>query len=160
MTDISGAKADEVIEFYSKNHSIIKTAQAAGISTVKTRKILITAGLWESETSLQIGELLTQGYTSQEIADRLYMSVKNVQAYMPYARGIYDTEEHSSQAERSGKYRMRMKQAAFAQTQKKEELNSLRKEESTDGTVESDRENSQAGCDPAASGTGFEQNRQ
>ena len=57
------------------------------MSTVKVRKILITEGLWESDTSIKIGNLLAQGLTTEEIAEKLYMSVKNVQAYMPYERG-------------------------------------------------------------------------
>ena len=40
------------------------------------RKILITEGLWESDTSLKIGDLLKRGMTTEEIADTLYMSVK------------------------------------------------------------------------------------
>ena len=51
------------------------------MSTVKVRKILITEGLWESDTSIKIGNLLAQGLTTEEIAEKLYMSVKNVQAY-------------------------------------------------------------------------------
>ena len=75
-----------------ENNSVLKTAKAAGISTVKARKILITEGLWKSTTSEEIGTLLQQGMTTEEIADVLHMSVKNVQAYMPYERGVYGGE--------------------------------------------------------------------
>ena len=37
--------------------------------------------MWESDTSRQIGSLINQGLTSEQIADKLSMSIKNVQAY-------------------------------------------------------------------------------
>ena len=76
MAKITGIQVKEVIDSYTINQSILETAKATGISTVKVRKILITEGLWQSNTSIKIGELLSQGMTTEEIADRLYMSVK------------------------------------------------------------------------------------
>ena len=93
------------------------------MSTVKVRKILITEGLWQSDTSKQIKELLNRGMTTAEIAGTLYMSVKNVQAYMPYERGLYGGEDLSKDAIRSDKYRNRMKQAAFMQVLKSTDKN-------------------------------------
>ena len=87
----------------------LETAKETGISTVKVRKILITEGLWESDISLKIGDLLKRGMTTEEIASSLYLSVKNVQAYIPYERGVYGGEELSKEAIRSDKYRIRMR---------------------------------------------------
>ena len=97
----------------------METARAAGLSTVKVRKILITEGLWESDTSIKIGTLFDQGLTTEEIAEILYMSVKNVQAYMLYERGIYGGDELSPEAVRSDRYRHRMKKAASMQVVKR-----------------------------------------
>ena len=119
MGNISGMQVREVIRLYSSNNSILETARAAGLSTVKVRKILITEGLWESDTSIKIGTLLDQGLTTEEIAEILCMSVKNVQAYMPYERGIYGGEELSPEAVRSDRYRHRMKKAASMQVVKR-----------------------------------------
>ena len=47
MGNISGMQVREVIRLYSSNNSILETARAAGLSTVKVRKILITEGLWK-----------------------------------------------------------------------------------------------------------------
>ena len=105
MGNISGKQVREVIRLYSSNNSILETARAASLSTVKVRKILITEGLWESDTSIKIGTLFDQGLTTEEIAEILYMSVKNVQAYMPYVR--------------SDRYRHRMKKAASMQVVKR-----------------------------------------
>ena len=119
MGNISGKQVREVIRLYSSNNSILETARAASLSTVKVRKILITEGLWESDTSIKIGTLLEQGLTTEEIAETLCMSVKNVQAYMPYERGIYGGEELSPEAVRSDRYRHRMKKAASMQVVKR-----------------------------------------
>ena len=62
---------------------------------------------------------MKQGLTTEEIAEILYMSVKNVQAYMPYERGVYGGDELSSEAIRADKYRNRMKKAASMQVIKK-----------------------------------------
>ena len=83
MGNVTGVQVESVIASYANNNSILETARETGISTVKVRKILITEGLWESDTSLKIGDLLKRGMTTEEIADTLYMSVKNVQAYNP-----------------------------------------------------------------------------
>lgn len=115
MGNVTGAQVKCVIASYENNNSVLETAKETGISTVKVRKILITEGLWESDTSLKIGDLLKRGMTTEEIADTLYMSVKNVQAYMPYERGVYGGEELSKEAIRSDKYRNRMRKAAAMQ---------------------------------------------
>lgn len=78
---------EKIIRMYMGGKSIQQTAKAAGVSTVKVRRILITAGLWSSRTSDAIGRLHKQGLSTEEIADRLCLSVKNVQAYLPYSRG-------------------------------------------------------------------------
>ena len=119
MGSITGKQVKEIINLYSTNNSILETAKATGVSTVKVRKILITEGLWESGTSIKIGNLLKQGLTTEEIAETLYMTIKNVQAYMPYERGIYGGEELSLEAIRSEKYRNRMKKAASMQVVKR-----------------------------------------
>lgn len=123
MGKITGRQVKEVIDSYITNNSILETAKVTGVSTVKVRKILITEGLWESDTSIKIGELLNQGMTTEEIANTLYMSIKNVQAYMPYERGIYRGEDLSKEAIRSDKYRNRMKKAASMQVLKKKDRN-------------------------------------
>lgn len=115
MGNVTGTQVKSVIASYENNNSVLETAKETGISTVKVRKILITEGLWESDTSLKIGDLLKRGMTTEEIADTLYMSVKNVQAYMPYERGVYGGEELSKEAIRSDKYRNRMRKAAAMQ---------------------------------------------
>ena len=68
MRNISDELIDEIIQVYQSTHSILETAKIIGVSTVKVRKILITEGLWESDTSNKIGALLKQGYQTEEVA--------------------------------------------------------------------------------------------
>ena len=125
MRNISDELIDEIIQAYQATNSILETAKIIGVSTVKVRKILITEGLWESDTSNKIGALLKQGYQTEEVAKILCMSVKNVQAYMPYERGTYGGTQISGDAIRSGNYRNRMKSAAGMQVVKREKIEKI-----------------------------------
>lgn len=125
MRNISDELIDEIIQAYRSTHSILETAKIIGVSTVKVRKILITESLWESDTSNKIGALLKQGYQTEEVAKILCMSVKNVQAYMPYERGTYGGTQISRDAIRSGNYRNRMKNAAGMQVVKREKIEKI-----------------------------------
>ena len=125
MRNISDELIDEIIQAYQATNSILETAKIIGVSTVKVRKILITEGLWESDTSNKIGALLRQGYQTEEVAKILCMSVKNVQAYMPYERGTYGGTQISGDAIRSGNYRNRMKSAAGMQVVKREKIEKI-----------------------------------
>ena len=42
MNTIAQTQIDKIVDLYMENNSVLKTAKAAGISTVKARKILIT----------------------------------------------------------------------------------------------------------------------
>lgn len=119
MSVISGEQVKQILDLYAVNQSILRTADETGLSTVKVRKVLITEERWHSNTSVQIGMLLSQGLTTEEISERLHMSVKNVQAYMPYERGLYGGEKSSVDAVRAERYRNRMKKAASMQVVRK-----------------------------------------
>lgn len=75
-----------VVELYQNNGSVNETAKTVGIASATVRKILITEGLWSSELGNKISELWQQGLCQEEIADRLVITVKCVQAYLPYSR--------------------------------------------------------------------------
>ena len=105
----------KVIDAYQNCKSIKKIASELNLSEVKVRRILITAGLWKSKTSDAVKELLSQDLTVAEVAERLCMTEKNVQAYMPYKKGTYDTENMSDSAIRSRLYRDRCQTAVANQ---------------------------------------------
>lgn len=76
--------------------SILKTAAALNLSTVKVRRVLITEGLWSSKSSVEIGAYKAAGMSTVEIAEKLHMTEKNVQAYMPYEGGVYGVESQNA----------------------------------------------------------------
>lgn len=110
---------NEIISTYLQTNSVLEVVKRLNTNTIKVRRVLITEGLWESETSRQVGTLYLEGKTVREIAERLCMSEKNVQSYMPYTRGTYGGLK-SNDAERSEDYRERMKLAAEHQASAQE----------------------------------------
>lgn len=106
---------NKIIESYSKTNSVKKTAEKLGTSVIKVRRVLITEGLWSSATSRKILELHEQGLSTQEIAEKLHYTDKNVQAFLPYSRGVYGQEKQSMNSLKSKEYRERNQQAAQRQ---------------------------------------------
>ena len=91
MADIKEDIYNQIIKEYQFTGSIIDIAEKLGISCTKVRRVLITEGLWSSRTSEEIGKLAKEGYSSGQISARLHITIKNVQAYLPYTRGMLDT---------------------------------------------------------------------
>lgn len=120
---------NRIINEYSKCGSVKQTAVNVGTSLVRAQRVLITEGLWSSETSDAVYELYVQGKTAQEIADELLVSVKTVQAYLPYSKGFYSSTVKSSEAKRSGRYRSRKAYAANNQ------INHVKNSEANDMTT-------------------------
>lgn len=110
----------QIIDKYHETRSVKKTAEALGTYPIKVRRVLITEGLWHSKTSDRIMELSDQGMTVAQIAEKLVISEKNVQSYMPYTRGQYGGSNRSDEAIRSEEYRDRMHKAAQKQVTKTE----------------------------------------
>ena len=126
---------DNVIKLYCSGHSVKECARICGISSVKAGRILITEGLWHTQRSDEIISLLEQGRTKDEIVDKLCISLKAVEAYMPYQRGIYLEGEETKNAAHSRQYRKRIANAQAvaiqSDTERKEEIMSKTKPSST-----------------------------
>lgn len=103
---------DEIVESYKHTNSVKKTAEEVGTSVIKVRRVLISEGLWSSPTSDKIMELIEQGLSTEQIAERLNYTVNNVQAYSPYKRGEYGKKNRSSDSRKSMEYRERNQVAA------------------------------------------------
>lgn len=101
----------QIIREYEKTGSVKQVVENLNSNTIKVRRVLITEGLWESNSSRAVCELHEQGLSVSEIAKKLCMSEKNVQSYLPYTRGTYGGTK-TNDAERSIEYRERMKNAA------------------------------------------------
>ena len=100
-----------IVQLYLDTGSVKKTADEAGISEVKARRILLTENLWSSDTSIRVGHYYQSGLTTKEIAGKLYMTEKAVQQYLPYSRGLYLADDRSLDAVYSAEYRKRIKTA-------------------------------------------------
>ena len=123
-----------IIKVYLQTASVKETAERLKTYPIKVRRVLITEGLWSSRTSEAIGNLWNQGMSVPEIAEKLCLSEKNVQSYLPYTRGQYGGENRSDTAVRSGIYRERMRMAANSQPIKKSR-NEIRTQEGGEKTM-------------------------
>lgn len=100
----------DIITEYETCRSITQVAKKLGVSEERVRRTLITEGLWTSRSAEPIIRLFQEGKSVPEIAEKLMISEKTVQSYVPYSRGMYGGVK-SDTAERSGDYRERMRKA-------------------------------------------------
>ncbi|PST29771.1 hypothetical protein [Enterocloster lavalensis] len=97
--DISRIKeidVDEIIKCYNSGMSLTEISKYNDISLQKVRKILITAGVYSSETYDRIKELRADGKSDWEIMDRVDISKKALSSYTPYKKGLYNLSEESA----------------------------------------------------------------
>lgn len=76
-----------VVGQYKQTNSIRKTASRCGCSEQKVRKILVTQGIYCTPLVDKINDYYNKGYTVQEIANKLQISLKSVKSCLPYTRG-------------------------------------------------------------------------
>ena len=107
-----------VLELYNspdnKSHSLSYIAKELGISSLKVRKLLITAGINDGKTyyssvlSERVGKLYTKGFTVDQIRKELGLSHASVIGYLPYSKQVYGLREISADAQRVRIYRQRV----------------------------------------------------
>ena len=108
---------EQIVRAYEVNGSVQTTARELGVSRMTVQRVLITEGIWESERSREIVRLAVEGKTATEIADELYLSLKCVQNYMPYTRGM-NQERVTANSKIAIQKRERMRIALEAQRHK------------------------------------------
>ena len=79
---------NQIVKAYDECPSVQAISLVLGVSKMTVQRVLITEGLWESKRSREIVELAKQGKTAEQISTELYLSLKCVQNYMPYKRGM------------------------------------------------------------------------
>jgi len=89
------------------NNSLRKISEQFGITLMKTRKILITAGVYHTEISDQINSLWEDNWSISDIMKETGLSRSSVHSYLPYTKVIYNAEELSLYAQRCRTYRKR-----------------------------------------------------
>ena len=80
-----------------------------GITALKARKLLITAGLYSTALSRQVAELYDDGMEISQIMKITGLSRASVHSYLPYTKILYKLDELSANAERIRLYRERKK---------------------------------------------------
>jgi hypothetical protein len=77
------------------------------MTRLKVRKLLITAGVYETPISGEVNRLYRQGRTIAEIQEATGLKRASIHSYLPYSKAIYKLEDASVTAERIRKYRSR-----------------------------------------------------
>ena len=83
-----------------------------GITSLKTRKLLITAGVYSTSLSRQIAELAAGGYKIEQMMEITELSRASVHSYLPYTKIPYNLAELSVNADRIRLYRERKQKCA------------------------------------------------
>ena len=108
---------DAAVLLYNSNNSLQAIADALNLNPIKVRKLLITAGVYESEIAEKVQDTFeeyreTQDYKTAILstASALQISKASVTSYLPYKKGVYfpstaEKEKISVGAERQRRYR-------------------------------------------------------
>ena len=108
---------DAAVVLYNSEMSLQAIADALSLSPIKVRKLLITAGVYESDTAKLVRQSFntfreTQNYSTAVTSTMtaLNLSRPSVTSYLPYEKGVYFPEEAdaaniSTGAERQRHYR-------------------------------------------------------
>lgn len=81
---------DSVVKDYEKTNSMKETGRLNDISEQKVKKILITKGKYSNALSIQVGNLVNQGLSIDEIGQKLNVSRATVNMYTPYSKTVYN----------------------------------------------------------------------
>ena len=108
---------DAAVALYEEDCSLQSIADALALNPIKVRKLLITAGVYESEVAEKVKNTFeeyreTQDYKTSILstANTLKLSKASVTSYLPYKKGVYfpstaEKEKISVGAERQRRYR-------------------------------------------------------
>ena len=107
---------ESAVALYDSEMSLQAIGDELGLNPIKVRKLLITAGVYESEVAEKVKNTFeeyreTQDYKTSILstANTLKLSKASVTSYLPYKKGVYfqstEKEKISVGAERQRRYR-------------------------------------------------------
>ena len=108
---------ESAVALYDSEMSLQAVGDELGLNSIKVRKLLITAGVYESEVAEKVKNTFeeyreTQDYKTSILstANALQLSKASVTSYLPYQKGVYfpstaSKEKISVGAERQRRYR-------------------------------------------------------
>ena len=102
--------------------SLRSVAEQLGTTVIRTRKLLITAGYFESPTAQSVQRLKAEGKTIEEIGVALRLKPAAVYGYLPYELRPYNLPETTSNADRHRRYRSTRKLRAAVDTGSAEKI--------------------------------------
>ena len=108
-------------DLYMDKMSLQATADALSLNPIKVRKLLITAGIYESDTAKLVQQTYnafreTQSYSAAVTSTMaaLQLSRPSVTSYLPYEKGVYFPEEADASNISTGAERQRHYRAVVA----------------------------------------------
>ena len=108
---------ESAVALYNSEMSLQAIGDELGLNPIKVRKLLITAGVYESEVAEKVKNTFEEYRESQDYktsilstANDLLLSKASVASYLPYEKGVYfpsaaEKEKISVGAERQRRYR-------------------------------------------------------
>ena len=108
---------ERAVDLYNADFSLQAIAEEIGLNPIKVRKLLITAGVYESETAEMVMDTFNSYRQTQSYADAilstaaaLQHSKSSITFYLPYEKGVYFPstvagDKISVGAERQRRYR-------------------------------------------------------
>lgn len=113
MQDFMAAVADAFGSYDDREDTTFPGLNAVatefGITALKARKLLITAGVYSTALSRQVAELHDGGVEISQIMKTTGLGRASVHSYLPYTKIPYKLDELSANAERIRLYRERKK---------------------------------------------------
>ena len=117
---------DAAVAFYDSEMSLQAIGDELGLNPIKVRKLLITAGVYESEVAQKVQDTFEEYREIQDYktsilstANALQLSKASVTSYLPYQKGVYfqstaSKEKISVGAERQRRYRAMKRWRAYS----------------------------------------------
>ena len=107
---------ESAVALYNSEMSLQAIGDELGLNPIKVRKLLVTAGVYESEVAEKVQDTFeeyreTQDYKTSILstANALQLSKSSVTSYLPYQKGVYfpstEKDKISVGAERQRRYR-------------------------------------------------------
>lgn len=98
---------DDRIERSEEAPSISAVARELNTTTIRIKKMLITAGFYTTAVSRKVLELHESGASMKEIMEKTGLKEASVYSYLPYSKGVYNLDNPTLCAEQNRRFRKR-----------------------------------------------------
>lgn len=88
----------EIVDMYLEESSMRTVANKAGVCPATVKKVLVSHGIYPSVRSQNINELLSFGYSVDDISRITRVSKKAVLSNLPYSKCRYRVEPRTENA--------------------------------------------------------------